>query len=81
MSCSRTARSWAGANEPRRLDRRCDASRRPDRIVKEKKNEFGEDLSHARNTHWAMFAEVKIDDELGVIRVTRVVNAVAPVGF
>jgi len=48
-----------------------------DRIVKEKKNEFGEDSSHARNTHSAIFAEVKIDDELGVIRVTRVVNAVA----
>jgi xanthine dehydrogenase YagR molybdenum-binding subunit len=48
-----------------------------DRIVKEKKNEFGEDSSHARNTHSAIFAEVKVDEELGVIRVTRVVNAVA----
>jgi xanthine dehydrogenase YagR molybdenum-binding subunit len=48
-----------------------------DRIVKEKVNEFGEDSSHARNTHSAIFAEVKIDEELGIIRVTRVVNAVA----
>jgi xanthine dehydrogenase YagR molybdenum-binding subunit len=33
--------------------------------------------SYARNTHSAVFAEVKIDEQLGVIRVTRVVNAVA----
>src|SRR6202007_2080504 len=32
---------------------------------------------HARNTHSAIFVEVKVDEELGVIRVTRVVNAVA----
>jgi xanthine dehydrogenase YagR molybdenum-binding subunit len=31
----------------------------------------------ARHTHSAIFAEVKIDEELGVIRVTRIVNAVA----
>ena len=31
----------------------------------------------SRNTHSAIFAEVKVDEELGVIRVTRVVNAVA----
>jgi xanthine dehydrogenase YagR molybdenum-binding subunit len=48
-----------------------------DRIIKEKTNEFEEDSSHARNTHSAIFAEVKIDEELGIIRVTRVVNAVA----
>ncbi len=48
-----------------------------DRIVKENKHEFAEDSSHARNTHSAIFAEVKIDEELGVIRVTRVVSAVA----
>jgi xanthine dehydrogenase YagR molybdenum-binding subunit len=48
-----------------------------DRIVKEKKNEFPEDSSHARNTHSAIFVEVKIDEELGIIRVTRVVDAVA----
>jgi xanthine dehydrogenase YagR molybdenum-binding subunit len=33
--------------------------------------------SYARNTHSSIFAEVKIDEQLGVIRVTRVVNAVA----
>jgi xanthine dehydrogenase YagR molybdenum-binding subunit len=48
-----------------------------DRIVKEKDNSFGEDSKHARNTHSAIFAEVKIDEELGIIRVTRVVSAVA----
>ncbi|WP_027583351.1 xanthine dehydrogenase family protein molybdopterin-binding subunit [Bradyrhizobium sp. Ai1a-2] len=48
-----------------------------ERIEKEKTNEFAEDKAHARNTHSAVFAEVKIDEELGVIRVTRVVSAVA----
>ena len=48
-----------------------------DRIIREKKHEFAEDSSHARNTHSAIFAEVKIDEELGIIRVTRVVSAVA----
>ena len=36
-----------------------------------------DDGTHARNTHSAVFAEVKVDEQLGVIRVTRVVNAVA----
>ncbi|MDA9502935.1 xanthine dehydrogenase family protein molybdopterin-binding subunit [Bradyrhizobium sp. CCBAU 11357] len=48
-----------------------------ERLEKEKLNEFPEDKSHARNTHSAVFAEVKVDEELGVIRVTRVVSAVA----
>ncbi|MFL6839928.1 MAG: xanthine dehydrogenase family protein molybdopterin-binding subunit, partial [Bradyrhizobium sp.] len=48
-----------------------------ERITQQKDNTFPEDKSHARNTHSAIFAEVKIDEELGVIRVTRVVNAVA----
>ena len=39
--------------------------------------DFKEDNKYARNTHSAVFAEVKIDEQLGVIRVTRVVNAVA----
>jgi xanthine dehydrogenase YagR molybdenum-binding subunit len=43
----------------------------------ESSSDFKDDSSHARNTHSAIFAEVKIDEELGVIRVTRVVNAVA----
>ena len=48
-----------------------------DRIEHEKTNSFPDDRSHARNTHSAVFAEVKVDEQLGVIRVTRVVNAVA----
>ena len=48
-----------------------------DRIEKEKTNSFPEDSSHARNTHSAVFAEVKVDEQIGVIRVTRVVSAVA----
>jgi xanthine dehydrogenase YagR molybdenum-binding subunit len=50
---------------------------RLDRIERESTNSFREDDSHARNTHSAIFAEVKVDEELGVIRVTRVVSAVA----
>ncbi len=48
-----------------------------DRIERESTNTFAGGNSHARNTHSAIFAEVKVDEELGVIRVTRVVNAVA----
>ncbi|AWM00410.1 xanthine dehydrogenase family protein molybdopterin-binding subunit [Bradyrhizobium amphicarpaeae] len=48
-----------------------------ERIEKEKLNEFADDKSHARNTHSAVFAEVKVDEELGVIRVTRIVSAIA----
>jgi xanthine dehydrogenase YagR molybdenum-binding subunit len=48
-----------------------------DRIEKEKTNSFPEDSSHARNTHSAVFAEVKVDEQLGVIRVTRIVSAIA----
>ncbi len=50
---------------------------RRDRLEHETTNSFAEDDKHARNTHSAIFAEVKVDEELGVIRVTRVVNAVA----
>jgi xanthine dehydrogenase YagR molybdenum-binding subunit len=48
-----------------------------DRIAREETNTFPEDKAHARNTHAAIFAEVKVDEELGVIRVTRVVDAIA----
>jgi xanthine dehydrogenase YagR molybdenum-binding subunit len=48
-----------------------------DRIEYERTAEFKEDDKDARNTHSAIFAEVKVDEQLGVIRVTRVVNAVA----
>jgi xanthine dehydrogenase YagR molybdenum-binding subunit len=48
-----------------------------DRIIQEKTNSFAPDTSYARNTHSAVFAEVKVDEQLGVIRVTRIVEAVA----
>jgi xanthine dehydrogenase YagR molybdenum-binding subunit len=48
-----------------------------DRIEQEKATTFPSDGKYAHNTHSAIFAEVKVDEQLGVIRVTRVVNAVA----
>ena len=48
-----------------------------DRMERESKTDFKEIKSYACNTHSAIFAEVKVDEELGVIRVTRVVSAVA----
>jgi len=48
-----------------------------DRIEQQKPTTFANDGKHAHNTHSAIFAEVKVDEQLGVIRVTRVVNAVA----
>ena len=48
-----------------------------DRIAQEKTTTFANDGSHAHNTHSAIFAEVKVDEQLGVIRVTRIVSAVA----
>jgi xanthine dehydrogenase YagR molybdenum-binding subunit len=48
-----------------------------ERVERENSHSFADSPGHARNTHSAVFAEVKIDEELGVIRVTRVVNAVA----
>jgi len=48
-----------------------------DRLEREAKADFKENKKYVHNTHSAVFAEVKIDEELGVIRVTRVVNAVA----
>jgi xanthine dehydrogenase YagR molybdenum-binding subunit len=48
-----------------------------DRIERKQSASFKDDGKHAHNTHSAIFAEVKIDEQLGVIRVTRVVSAVA----
>jgi xanthine dehydrogenase YagR molybdenum-binding subunit len=48
-----------------------------DRIEQEVSTSFPDDGSHAYNTHSAVFAEVKVDEQLGLIRVTRLVNAVA----
>jgi xanthine dehydrogenase YagR molybdenum-binding subunit len=47
-----------------------------DRIEREMTTNPGQD-ARAHNTHSAIFAEVKVDEQLGVIRVTRVVSAVA----
>ena len=52
-------------------------SGKAERITREETNKPAEDESHARNVHSAIFAEVKVDEQLGVIRVTRVVSAVA----
>lgn len=52
-------------------------SGKTERITREETNMPQQDESHARNVHSAIFAEVKVDEQLGVIRVTRVVNAVA----
>jgi xanthine dehydrogenase YagR molybdenum-binding subunit len=48
-----------------------------DRIEQEKTCMPNDDGTAARNTHSAVFAEVKVDEQLGVIRVTRLVSAVA----
>ena len=55
-----------------------DAMRRGavDRIEREITTNPGED-KRAHNTHSAVFAEVKVDEQLGVVRVTRVVSAIA----
>jgi xanthine dehydrogenase YagR molybdenum-binding subunit len=48
-----------------------------DRIALEKSTIFADDRKHAHNTHSAAFAEVRVDEQLGIVRVARVVNAVA----
>jgi xanthine dehydrogenase YagR molybdenum-binding subunit len=48
-----------------------------ERIEQQATTEPKDDGEHSKFTHSAVFAEVKIDEELGVIRVTRVVSAVA----
>jgi xanthine dehydrogenase YagR molybdenum-binding subunit len=47
-----------------------------DRIERELTTNPGQD-ARSHNTHSAIFAEVKVDEQLGVVRVTRVVSAVA----
>jgi xanthine dehydrogenase YagR molybdenum-binding subunit len=69
----------ASRREPSRAVSIADAMRQGavDRIDLEKTVTFEHDGSRAHNTHSAVFAEVKVDEQLGVIRVTRVVSAVA----
>jgi xanthine dehydrogenase YagR molybdenum-binding subunit len=66
-------------DDPARAVAVADAMRAGDaeRIVQEATAEPRDDESHAKFTHSAIFAEVRVDEELGLIRVTRVVNAVA----
>jgi xanthine dehydrogenase YagR molybdenum-binding subunit len=68
-----------GRNDGARAVSIADAMRhaKVDRIQREKTNSFKDISAYARNTHSAIFAEVKVDEQIGVIRVTRVVNAVA----
>jgi xanthine dehydrogenase YagR molybdenum-binding subunit len=47
------------------------------RIEQEKVTNPKDDAARSHNTHSAIFAEVRVDEQLGVIRVTRVVSAVA----
>jgi xanthine dehydrogenase YagR molybdenum-binding subunit len=56
-----------------------DAMRRGavERIERERTYNPQPDEKHSHNTHQAVFAEVMVDEQLGVIRVTRIVNAVA----
>lgn len=65
--------------DPRRAVSIADAMRQGgvDRIERQKTIDSPDDGKHARNTHSAIFAEVKIDEQLGVIRVTRLVSAIA----
>jgi xanthine dehydrogenase YagR molybdenum-binding subunit len=66
-------------SDPSRAVPIADAMRLGDveRIEKESSASSNDDGSRARYTHSAIFAEVKVDEQLGVVRVTRVVNAVA----
>jgi xanthine dehydrogenase YagR molybdenum-binding subunit len=48
-----------------------------DRIEREATAEPDESSKYSHSTHSAVFAEVRVDEQLGVIRVTRVVSAVA----
>src|SRR5262249_1736554 len=47
-----------------------------DRIEQEHTPNPADDHSRANNTHVAHFVEVKVDEQLGVVRVTRAVSAV-----
>ena len=48
-----------------------------DRIEKEASAEPNEKSKYSHYTHSAVFAEIKVDEQIGVVRVTRIVNAVA----
>jgi xanthine dehydrogenase YagR molybdenum-binding subunit len=48
-----------------------------EQVAKPDLSELADTVLKAKNTHSAVFAEVKIDEELPIVRVTRVVIAVA----
>jgi xanthine dehydrogenase YagR molybdenum-binding subunit len=48
-----------------------------ERIFEEKTTSPSGDHSKANNTHAAHFVEVKVDEQLGIVRVTRAVSAIA----
>jgi xanthine dehydrogenase YagR molybdenum-binding subunit len=47
------------------------------RVEREETASPAQDGSRSNNTHSAVFVEVKVDEQLGVVRVTRVVSAIA----
>jgi xanthine dehydrogenase YagR molybdenum-binding subunit len=67
------------SGEPGREVPIADAMRagKADRIEREATAEPDEHSKYSHYTHSAVFVEVKVDEQLGVIRVTRVVSAVA----
>jgi xanthine dehydrogenase YagR molybdenum-binding subunit len=69
----------ASRRDPSRAVSVADAMRHGtvDRIERELTTNPAEDPTRAHNVHSAVFTEVKVDEQLGVIRVTRVVSAVA----
>jgi xanthine dehydrogenase YagR molybdenum-binding subunit len=48
-----------------------------DRLEQQAEAESNDDGKRARYAHSAVFAEVRVDEELGIVRVVRVVDAVA----
>jgi xanthine dehydrogenase YagR molybdenum-binding subunit len=66
-------------SDPSRAVSIADAMRhgKVERIEREAAEGTNDDGTYARYAHSAVFAEVKVDEQLGVVRVTRIVNAVA----
>jgi xanthine dehydrogenase YagR molybdenum-binding subunit len=50
---------------------------RVERIAQEASAESNDDGKHARYAHSAIYAEVRVDAQLGIVRITRIVNVVA----
>jgi xanthine dehydrogenase YagR molybdenum-binding subunit len=48
-----------------------------DRLDQQAEAESNDDGKRARFAHSAVFAEVRVDEQLGIVRVTRIVDAVA----